>query len=175
MIEQTIKIREVGDYINFDKFTLIFSEQVTLKDEYALDDRFGVIKKVGKGWKKIQIDVQKKELLLEEELKKKKNLKDIVKKIFPDFERYKYIAYDPLEKVLSYGHEKTIRHLIKYEVLGEGYQSKLNVASDLYLNSYDSVFRLKMISALLYNFIDSGELDKIIRDVVNAKESMPKQ
>ena len=172
--EQKISIKEVGNYISFDDFSVIFPEQVTLKDEYALDPSRGIIKKCGKGWKKIKFNVVNSSVKLEEELVRPKELKSILEKLFPDFERYKYIAYDPLEKVLSYGHEKTIRHLMKNEVLGEGFQSKLNVASDLYLNSYDSVFRIKMISVLLYNFIDSGELDQIIRDVIDEIESKPK-
>lgn len=171
--EQKISIKEVGDYISFDEFSVIFPEKVTLTDEYALDPSRGVIKKCGKGWKKIKFNVVNSSVTLKDELVNPKNLRNILENLFPDFERYKYIAYDPLEKVLSYGHEKTIRHLMKNEVLGEGFQSKLNVASDLYLNSYDSVFRIKMISVLLYNFIDSGELDRIIQDIVDEKESMP--
>jgi hypothetical protein len=59
--------------------------------------------------------------------------------------------------------------------LGAGWQSRLNVASDLFIHGHNDGIRIKPITLLLYHFIELGELEKIIVATADSTDIKPLQ
>lgn len=174
--EQRSKVKEVGQKIRFKKEDIIFPEESSDGNVYALFPDVGVIVKRKKSWKKACICNYFTTLDRNGEFKKYRGInfiQDKLTSLFPVFDGYQHVFYDPFEKVNSFGHVKIIKYLKKKELLGMGWQSKLNVASDLWKNGYDDVFRIKPISLLLYHFIEIGELKNMIENQINDNLHIP--
>lgn len=125
----------------------------------------GTIKQDGTNWRKVRVIFPRNRLDVAAEAQKKLGLKFITGKLdalFPDYDSFARVFYDPLERVNSYGHAEAALLLLKNGLLGPGYESPLNVASDLYQNGCDEVFRMKPIALLLYHFIETGVLERMV-------------
>lgn len=174
--QQTSAVKTTGRNINFTKDDLIFPENCSDGKTYALYPDIGIIVKCESGWKKVTIVNDFKELDCNKEINNKNDstfIKNKLLSLFPEFDSYMQIFYDPLEKVNSFGYKKVVNLLENKELLGLGWQSKLNLASDLYINSHDDVFRIKPTALLLYHFIEINEFNKMIQCEIKYEPQIP--
>lgn len=154
-----------GEIMDFSDQDYIAPEMTCDGTLFTLHFKKGIAILNGKIWKKAVLDQQFEHLILNDEIKKNRNLNFLKEKIisvFPDFDRYSQVFYDPLERTNSYSHLKTIKFLKKKGLLGQGWQAKINVASDLYLNGHDPVLRMKPSLILIYHLIDTGKFNELI-------------
>lgn len=162
--EQTSKV-VTGNVINFSDQAFISPEATCDGSIFALHFESGITMLDRKKWKKAILEQPIEELDLNNEIGQDKDvefLKEKLKQVFPDFDSYSQVFYDPIERTNSYTHLKTIKHLRKKRLLGQGWQAKINVASDLYLNGHDAVLRIKPSLILLYHMIDTGKFSELI-------------
>lgn len=117
-----------------------------------------------KGYKKVILEQPIRPLNVEDIFKneKFKLIESHLHGLFPQYENYTYINFDPLERVNSKGHKKSIQFLYEKKLLGLGYQDKINVASDFFLSGYDDDYRLKIISLFLLRSIKNKWLEKLV-------------
>lgn len=164
-LEQTSNAVAKGERLQFKDGDVIFSDFASDGKEYGLFSDLGVIVKDGAHLKKATIKIYQNEITPDDELKKRIGLpflSDKLKNMFPQFSAYEKVFYDPLERVNSYGHKRAIELLIRKGILGAGWQSRVNVASDLYIHGHNDAYRIKPITLLLYHLIEIGEFEKII-------------
>lgn len=174
-VEQTCCVT-TGHEIRFDSDSLILPEYVAKGVKFALYPKEGVIIEDHRKWKKAKLERKQSALVLSDEVDKNinlNNLKQRIDNLFPDFDKYQFVFYDPIERTKSIGHIKVIKHLFQRGLLGRGWQSIQNVASDLYMNAHCNVYRIKPISIMLSHFIAVGELEKMIIDTSKSIESKP--
>jgi len=115
-------------------------------------------------------------LKLEEEIKKKHSMDFVKDKLLSNqknFEEYNIIFSDPMYLVNNFGLEKSSKYLNKNGLLDIGFEQKINVASDLFINSLNSDFRLKPSSLLYLHYIESGKMDELIINVANNIKTDP--
>lgn len=161
---QTSKVT-LGKKIDFSDQDLVFPEPACNGTIFALHFKDGITILDGKAWKKATLDQPIEELNLHNEIANSKGvdfLKDILQNIFPGFDSYSKVFYDPLERTNSYTHLKAIKYLKRKGLLGQGWRAKINVASDLYLNGYDPVLRIKPSLILMYHMIETGKFRELI-------------
>lgn len=172
--QQTSKV-VTGEVIDFSDQDFISPEATCDGTLFALHFKLGITILDRKIWKKAILNQPIEELDLNNEISQSKGvdfLKEKLKQVFPDFDSYSQVFYDPLERTNSYTHLKTLKYLKKKGLLGQGWQAKINVASDLYLNGHDPVLRIKPSLILLYHMIDTGKFSELIintsKDIVIA-------
>jgi len=164
-IEQTSAVMMKGPALDL-RGSLIWEDPAVDGSMYGFTSELGVIKQDGANWRKVKVEFPKTPLDVVAEAQKKLGLGFITGKLnalFPAYDSFIRLYYDPLERVHSFGHEKTALLLLKKGLLGLGFESPLNVASDLYQNGCHEVFRMKPIALLLYHFIEIGELERMVQ------------
>lgn len=165
-----------GRIIDFSEQNFIAPEATCDGKYFALHFKEGIAIQEGKVWKKAVLNQPIKDLDLANEINNSIGidfLKEKIKTVFPTFDCYSQVFYDPLERTNSYGHIKTINYLSKKRLLGEGWQAKINVASDLYLNGHDPVLRIKPSLVLMYHMIETGKFKELIINTSKNIETKP--
>jgi hypothetical protein len=173
--QQTSKVTP-GKRIDFSDQVLIFPEATCNGTLFALHFNHGISILDKKVWKKATLNQPIKELNLHNEIANSKGvdfLKDRLQNVFPDFDSYSQVFYDPLERTNSYTHLKTIKYLSRKGLLGQGCQAKINVASDLYLNGHDPVLRIKPTVILMYHMIETDKFRELIINTSKRIETAP--
>ena len=162
--QQTSKV-VTGKTIDFSEQDFVSPEATCDGTLFALHFKDGITILDRKIWKKAILNQHIKELDLNDEINRSNGvdfLKEKLQQVFPDFDNYSQVFYDPLERTNSYTHLKTLKYLKKKGLLGQGWQAKINVASDLYLNGHDPVLRIKPSLILMYHMIDTGKFSELI-------------
>jgi hypothetical protein len=175
-IEQTSEVIAKGEPLKLDDSETVFTDYTSDGKVFGLVTGIGVIIETGAHWKKADIKQTQKEIIPEVELKKPITLPILsnkLKAVFPQFSSYAQVFYDPEEKVKSFGHPKSIELLLDKGILGAGWQSQLNVASDMYLHGHNDAYRIKPITLLLYHLIELGEFEKIILATADGVDIAP--
>jgi len=162
--EQTSIIRNQHVDMELTDNDTLFEEITSDGKKYYFHDEIGIITHSKKGFKKTIIEQAILPLSIKNIFKHQKFelIEDQLYKLFPLYENYIQVNFDPLERINSKGHEKSIKFLAKKKLLGAGYQDKINVASDLWLSGYDDNYRLKIISLLLLRGIKNGWLERLV-------------
>lgn len=162
--EQTSIIKNRHIEIELTEDDALFEEITSDGNVYYFHGEVGIITHSKHGFKKTTIEQPITSLATKNIFKyeKFKLIEDQLYKLFPLYENYLQVNFDPLERVNSKGHDKSINFLAQKNLLGAGYQDKINVASDLWLNAYDDTYRLKIISLLLLRGIKNGWLENLV-------------
>jgi hypothetical protein len=160
--EQTSEI--IYHRVEVPKNSLLSSDTTSDGNVYLFHKELGVLIYKNSEIKKALIKNNTKVLKVSDIFKNKKLdlIKYHVYQLFPKYENYTQVNFDPLEKINSTGHEKIINFLENNQLLGSGYQSKINVASDLNLHGYDNMYRLKIISLYLLRAIKINWMEDLI-------------
>jgi len=168
-------IVKLGRDVDF-KNEIIFEDEIFDGTRFAIHNSEGVAILNGKKWSKAILEQPSKNLTLDYEISKNNSL-DFLKlklqKTYINFDKYAQIAYDPLEILLSFGHEKTAQHLYGNKLLRRGYEIPINVASDLYNNGYVNISGLKPSLILMYHMIDTGKFEELILNTAKKLETVP--
>ncbi|MCP9821297.1 hypothetical protein [Cyanobium sp. L1E-Cus] len=162
--QQTSKVTP-GKRIDFSDQDLIAPEATCNGALFALHFKDGITILDRNVWKKATLNQPIEELNLHNEIANSKGvdfLKERLLNVFPDFDSYSQVFYDPLERTNSYTHSKTIIYLKQKGLLGQGWQAKINVASGLYLNGHDPVLRIKPSLMLMYHMIETDKFRELI-------------
>lgn len=162
--EQKSRVK-AGKDMGFTNNDFIYPETTCNGTVFALHSTKGVAILDGNNYRKAVLDQPFQELYLEKELKKNNSMDFLNRQllsVFPAFDDYLQVFYDPIERTNSFSHGKTIIHLKKRGLLGQGWQAKFNVASDLYQHGHDPVLRIKPSLILMYHMIETGKLYDLI-------------
>jgi hypothetical protein len=173
--QQTSKVTP-GKRIDFSDQDLIFPEATCNGTLFALHFKDGISILDRKVWKKATLHQPIVELNLHNEIATSKGvdfLRERLQNVFPDFDSYTQVFYDPIERTNSYTHLKTIKYLKRKGLLGQGWQAKINVASDLYLNGHDPVLRIKPSLILMYHMIETDKFRELIINTSKHRETAP--
>lgn len=136
---------------------MLFTDYVSDGTKYALCSQVGVVVFDKNHWLKADYGVSVSDLD-PNIIFRYDGLKFVERKLdslFPDFEHYLQVKFDPFEYVQKLGHKKAVKYLRSKKLLGQGFESKMNVASDFYLNGYDDMCRLKP-TMLLFKYMLSN-------------------
>lgn len=170
--EQISKLK--SQRINIDlSGDALFYERTSDGNIYLFHDEIGILTYTKENeYRKIFIEQPVNALNIKDIFKyeKFKLIENHLYSLFPQYENYIHVNFDPLERVNSKGHKKSIEFLNNKNLLGRGYQDKINVASDFWSNGYDDDYRLKIISLFLLRSIKNKSLEKL---VINKSMNLP--
>lgn len=160
---QTSKI--ITSRITLPDNLVIFPERTTDGTTFGMSATHGALIFERNSWKKASygFDIQPIDLKSDCAKDPIQFLTQKTREFFPSFENYLHVKFDPLEFVNRYGYEKSVEFLYEKGVLGRGWQNKLNVASDLYIHSYENMLRLKPSCLLLAEWLKSGKFLEILK------------
>ncbi len=170
--KETVKIKKCR-CIDINKLGLIYTERSPTYT-FGLDREYGILLKDEKVWKKAKLEYIVEDINLNDQLENINiKLKDIIEAIYPKYDDYSMIFFEPYNVLTRVSHQKAKNYLKKKDLLGLGHQDPINVASDLFIYGYDRYVGLKPLTILLYHMISTGKLRELIINTSSKKKTDP--
>ena len=131
-------------------------------------------------WYKAELNKEKKDIT-QIQIKDQENFIEEKLHIFPDYDEYRQVFFDPIRIVKAMSNDGARKYLKRNGLLGEGtwenpeksHQSLVNVASDIYNNGMFDGYRLRPSILFLLIMIKTRNFRENVINLANAKPFNP--